>query len=39
MGMAWDIRDFTIHDAPILFQRYQLPPGHKPVEITENYSA
>lgn len=39
MGMVWDIRDFTIHDAPILFQRYQLPPGHKPVEITENYSA
>jgi GntR family transcriptional regulator len=38
MGTVWDIKDFTIHDAPILFQRYQLPPGHMPVEITENYN-
>ena len=36
-GTVWDIKDFTIQDAPILFQRYQLPPGHRPVEITESY--
>jgi DNA-binding GntR family transcriptional regulator len=39
MGTVWDIKDFTIHDAPILFQRYQLPPGHRPVEITESYGS
>ncbi len=39
MGMVWDIKDFSIQDAPLLFQRYQLPPGHMPVEITETYGA
>lgn len=37
MGMVWDIKDFSIQDIPLLFQRYQLPPGHMPVEITETY--
>lgn len=35
MGMVWAIKDFSIHDIPLLFQRYQLPPGHRPVEIME----
>ncbi len=39
MGMVWDIKDFSIQDMPLLFQRYQLPPGHMPVEITETYGA
>lgn len=39
MGTVWDIKDFSIQDAPLLFQRYQLPPGHRPVEITETYGA
>jgi len=39
MGMVWDIKDFSIHDTPLLFQRYQLPPGHMPVEITETYAS
>jgi DNA-binding GntR family transcriptional regulator len=34
-GMVWDIRDFSIQESPLLFQRYQLPPGHRPVEIVE----
>lgn len=37
MGMVWDIKDYSIQDAPLLFQRYQLPPGHMPIEITETY--
>tara|TARA_R110000787_G_scaffold143488_1_gene257158 strand:- start:47963 stop:48742 length:780 start_codon:yes stop_codon:yes gene_type:complete len=39
MGMVWDIKDFSFQDTPILFQRYQLPPGHRPIEITESYGA
>lgn len=39
MGTVWDIKDFTIRDVPLLFQRYQLPPGHRPVEITETFAA
>lgn len=35
LGMVWDIRDFSIDDTPLLFQRYQLPPGHMPIEIVE----
>lgn len=36
-GLVWDIVDFSIGDAPLLFQRYQLPPGHRPIEIVENF--
>jgi GntR family transcriptional regulator len=39
VGTVWDINDFSIQDTPLLFQRYQLPPGHRPVEITETYGA
>jgi len=34
-GMIWDIKDYSFHDKPSLFQRFQLPPDHRPVEITE----
>ncbi len=34
-GMIWDIRDFTLRNRPVLFQRYHLPPGHAGVEIDE----
>ena len=37
LGMVWDIRDFSLKDTPLLFQRYQLPPGHMPIEIAELY--
>ena len=36
-GIVWDIKDYSFHDTPSLFQRFQLPPGHRPVEITENF--
>ena len=35
IGIVWDIRDYSFHDRPSLFQRFQLPPGHRPVEIAE----
>lgn len=38
LGTVWDVRDFSIADKAILFQRLQLPPGHRPVEISENLS-
>lgn len=38
-GTVWDVHDFSIADKPILFQRLQLPPGHRPVEIGENLSS
>lgn len=37
LGLVWDIKDFSFHDTPLLFQRYQLPPGHRPLEITEDF--
>lgn len=39
LGTVWDVADFSIHDRPVLFQRLQLPPGHRPVEISEVYKA
>ena len=36
LGTVWDVHDFSIADRPILFQRLQLPPGHRPLEIGEN---
>ena len=35
-GTVWDVHDFSIADRPILFQRLQLPPGHRPLEIGES---
>ncbi len=34
-GTVWDVSDFSIEDRPILFQRLQLAPGHRPLEIAE----
>jgi GntR family transcriptional regulator len=36
LGTVWDVGDYSIDDQAILFQRLQLPPGHRPVEIREN---
>jgi GntR family transcriptional regulator len=36
VGTVWDASDFSIDDRPILFQRLQLPPGHRPIELAEN---
>jgi GntR family transcriptional regulator len=36
LGTVWDVHDFSVADRPILFQRLQLPPGHRPVEIGES---
>ena len=36
LGTVWDVHDFSIADRPILFQRLQLPPGHRPLEIAES---
>jgi DNA-binding GntR family transcriptional regulator len=36
LGTVWDVHDFSIADRPILFQRLQLPPGHRPLEIGES---
>ena len=36
-GLIWDIKDYSFQDTPLLFQRYQLPPGHRPIEITEEF--
>jgi GntR family transcriptional regulator len=39
VGTVWDVSDFSFDDRPILFQRLQLPPGHRPIEIAENIGA
>jgi len=39
VGTVWDVSDFSIDDRPILFQRLQLPPGHRPIEISESFGA
>jgi GntR family transcriptional regulator len=36
LGTVWDVRDFSMANKPILFQRLQLPPGHRPLEIGES---
>ncbi|MEM6974159.1 MAG: GntR family transcriptional regulator [Pseudomonadota bacterium] len=38
-GTVWDIRDSTICDEPMVFQRYHLPQGHRPIEIEETFGA
>ena len=37
IGLVWNITDYSIGNTPLLFQRYQLPPGHRPLEIVENF--
>jgi GntR family transcriptional regulator len=36
VGTVWDASDFSFADKPILFQRLQLPPGHRPIELAES---
>jgi DNA-binding GntR family transcriptional regulator len=36
-GTVWDVQDFSADGRPILFQRLELGPGHRPVEIAEAY--
>ncbi len=36
IGTVWDASDFSVGDRPILFQRLQLPPGHRPIELAES---
>jgi hypothetical protein len=35
IGTVWDVADYSIRDEPSLFQRLQLAPGHRPLEISE----
>ncbi len=39
VGTVWDVMDYSLHDQPSLFQRFQMPPGHRPMEITERMVA
>jgi len=39
LGTVWDVHDFSLADRPILFQRLQLAPGHRPLEIGENLAS
>jgi DNA-binding GntR family transcriptional regulator len=34
-GTVWDVCDYSVQDKAVLFQRLQLPQGHRPVEISE----
>lgn len=34
-GLIWDVRDFSLDDEPILYQRLEMPPGHRPMELVE----
>lgn len=38
VGIEWDIRDYAFDETPFLFQRFQLPPGHRPLELTERFA-
>lgn len=35
LGSVWDIKEYTLREEPLLYQRYHLQPGHQPIEITE----
>jgi len=35
LGTVWDITDYSFNDNPVFFQRYQLGPGHRPIEMVE----
>jgi DNA-binding GntR family transcriptional regulator len=37
VGTVWDVVDYSLEARAILFQRLQLPPGHRPVEISEDH--
>jgi len=35
VGMVWDVRDYSIDDAPVLFQRFEMLKDHRPMELIE----
>lgn len=35
VGLVWDVKDFSFDDEPNIFQRFQMPPGHRPMELEE----
>ena len=39
IGTVWDVCDYSIKDRPSLFQRLQMAPGHRPLEISEAFAA
>lgn len=39
VGTVWDVCDHSIQDKPSLFQRLQMAPGHRPLEISEAFPA
>ncbi|MEM8743605.1 MAG: GntR family transcriptional regulator [Pseudomonadota bacterium] len=34
-GLVWDVKDYSFDDMPNLFQRFEMPPGHRPMELEE----
>ncbi|MGI9523225.1 MAG: GntR family transcriptional regulator [Hyphomicrobiaceae bacterium] len=36
LGCVWDIKSYSFDRESILFQRFELPPGHRPIEIAEH---
>lgn len=36
VGTVWDACDYSVDDKPCLFQRLQMAPGHRPLEISES---
>jgi len=39
LGTVWDVSDYSFDDRAILFQRLEMPPGHRPLEIAESLGA
>lgn len=35
VGSQWDVTTYSFDDEAILFQRFELPPGHREIEIAE----
>lgn len=35
VGLVWDVRDYSFDDKPNLFQRFEMGPGHRPMELAE----
>lgn len=35
VGLVWDVKDYSFDDRPSLFQRFEMPPGHRPMELKE----
>lgn len=35
IGSQWDVTTYSFDDEAILFQRFELPPGHREIEIAE----